>query len=135
MSDSNRAPAQTTAGICRDGNRYLLGRRVSGGAIGGLWEFPGGKVRPGESARAALERELYEELGVTVEVGRFIGSVEFAHRERRYEALVFEASLHSTDFRLTMHSELRWYTLAQLMELDLPGSDRQIAELLVRSSE
>ncbi|MDO5751203.1 MAG: (deoxy)nucleoside triphosphate pyrophosphohydrolase [Rothia sp. (in: high G+C Gram-positive bacteria)] len=49
--------------------RLLIAQRSAPEALAGLWEFPGGKVEPGESAHEALARELYEELGVTVRIG------------------------------------------------------------------
>jgi 8-oxo-dGTP diphosphatase len=54
------------AGIIADGNHYLIGRRAPHKASPGLWEFPGGKVEPGETSNSALYRELLEELDMTV---------------------------------------------------------------------
>jgi len=53
--------------ILRDDGRFLLGQRPAGKVYAGYWEFPGGKIEPGESPRAALKRELHEELGMDVE--------------------------------------------------------------------
>ena len=59
------------AGVLRDGQgRVLLAQRPSGKALAGMWEFPGGKVEAGEDPRAALVRELHEELGVHAAIGR-----------------------------------------------------------------
>jgi 8-oxo-dGTP diphosphatase len=55
------------------GDRVLVSRRTGPAHLAGLWEFPGGKVEPGESDVAALERELAEELGVTATVGQRLG--------------------------------------------------------------
>ena len=58
------------AGVLTDSSgRVLLARRISGRDLAGAWEFPGGKVEPGEAPIAALHRELDEELGVTVSIG------------------------------------------------------------------
>jgi 8-oxo-dGTP diphosphatase len=64
--------AQVVAAAIIEDGRLLAARRV-GGRFGGLWEFPGGKVEPGESDTAALLRELAEELGVTGRVGEPVG--------------------------------------------------------------
>ncbi|HVJ93540.1 MAG TPA: NUDIX domain-containing protein, partial [Labilithrix sp.] len=66
------------AGIVVEDARILLSRRKKGTHLAGRWEFPGGKVEPGEDPRAALRRELQEELGIVVNVGE-IADVTF-HR-------------------------------------------------------
>ena len=69
MSDRRRT--LVVAGlILGDDGRVLIAQRRADQALGGLWEFPGGKVEPGEAPVAALARELREELGVTAAVGR-----------------------------------------------------------------
>jgi len=60
------------AGVVIEGQRVLLSRRKSGTHLAGLWEFPGGKVEAGEDPRAALVRELEEELGIAVTVGEIV---------------------------------------------------------------
>jgi 8-oxo-dGTP diphosphatase len=72
MNSGERVAMRVVAGILRDGaGRVLLAKRPTGKPHEGLWEFPGGKVEPGESDHEALRRELSEELGITVEVSGF----------------------------------------------------------------
>jgi 8-oxo-dGTP diphosphatase len=61
-----------SAGIVVEDGRVLLTQRKPGGHLAGLWEFPGGKVEPGEDPREALRRELREELGIEVCVGPIV---------------------------------------------------------------
>ena len=61
---------QAVAAVVREAGRVLVTRRLPGGPLGGLWEFPGGKVEAGESEPEALAREIAEELGCEVAVGR-----------------------------------------------------------------
>jgi 8-oxo-dGTP diphosphatase len=63
---------QVVAAVVRDGDRILVTRRLPGGPLGGLWEFPGGKVEAGESEPAALAREIREELGCEIDVGALL---------------------------------------------------------------
>jgi 8-oxo-dGTP diphosphatase len=60
------------AAVVIEGGRVLVTQRKAGTHLGGLWEFPGGKVRPGEDPRAALVRELREEIGIAVSVGEIV---------------------------------------------------------------
>lgn len=71
-------PLPVCAAVIIDQGRILLTRRPDGKKLGGYWEFPGGKVDPGESLTAALVRELREELAIDIEVGRHLATV--SHR-------------------------------------------------------
>ncbi|HEX9027874.1 MAG TPA: A/G-specific adenine glycosylase, partial [Anaerolineales bacterium] len=62
-----------TAGVIQREGRLLIARRPASGLLGGLWEFPGGKLQPGEDLPACLRREIQEELGVEIEVGSLLG--------------------------------------------------------------
>ncbi len=69
---------EVVAGIIEDGEgRVLLAERPPGRALSGYWEFPGGKIEPGESPTAALERELFEELKIRANILYFLGSFQF----------------------------------------------------------
>ena len=72
MSESNKHIRVAAAIFYRDGN-ILAARRHAHKAQGGLWEFPGGKIRDDELPESALKREITEELGVECEIGEFIG--------------------------------------------------------------
>ena len=77
------------AAVVRRAGRILITRRHAGAARGGLWEFPGGKVEPGEAERDALRREIREELGCEIEVGRLL----LRHRHR-YPDLAVELAFY-----------------------------------------
>ncbi|MEI2422307.1 NUDIX domain-containing protein, partial [Arthrospira platensis SPKY2] len=77
-------------GLLRDGQgRVLISRRNERGHLPGVWEFPGGKCAPRETPRAALERELHEELGVEVLHATRILNIPHDYPERRVELTVF----------------------------------------------
>lgn len=104
--------------------RILVCRRSPDRSAGGSWEFPGGKVEPGESPETALEREIREELGVAIVVGALVdrSSTEVAGREIDlscyFATLVGEHPTASTD-----HSEFRWLRPTELPELDWSVAD------------
>ena len=65
------------AAILRRNDKILICRRGPGGSCGYLWEFPGGKVEPGETPQQALVREIMEELDTEIKVGEWIDTIEF----------------------------------------------------------
>jgi 8-oxo-dGTP diphosphatase len=82
--------ARVVAAVVRRGERILITRRQHGAERGDLWEFPGGKVEPGEAEPEALAREIREELGCGLEVGRLL----LRHRHR-YPDLEVELAFYS----------------------------------------
>jgi 8-oxo-dGTP diphosphatase len=110
------------AAIVRDG-RVLTARRTAPPEAAGRWEFPGGKVEPGESPEAALVREIREELGCAVEVAGWLpGEVPIGERHLLTVALAVLAGDADPDPR--EHDELRWLTAVQLDDVDWLEPDR-----------
>ena len=109
------------AAVLRDG-RVLAARRTSPAAAAGRWEFPGGKVEPGEESDHALVREVREELGCVVEVtGWLDGSVPVGgHHELR----VAVARLVAGEPSPVEHDRVRWLAPAELEEVDWLEPDR-----------
>ncbi|TAG28677.1 MAG: (deoxy)nucleoside triphosphate pyrophosphohydrolase [Verrucomicrobia bacterium] len=106
----------------------LVARRPAGKHLGGRWEFPGGKLEPGETAEAALHRELAEELGCTVEIGAALTPVTHAYATVTVRLIPFVARLtpDSPPPEAREHEALRWVTHAELSELALPEADAPI---------
>jgi 8-oxo-dGTP diphosphatase len=117
---------ESVAGVALKGDKVFVARRRQGGDLGGKWEFPGGKVRPGESHADTLKREYLEELSVSVEVGKKIGEAKFVHGNTCFFLSALLVTLQSEGFSLKEHSEYRWVPFAELEELDFADSDRQI---------
>lgn len=122
------AEVRVLAAVVRRGGRYLLGRRPAGKRHGGLWEFPGGKVRAGESDLDAAARELDEELGLAVEsLGRVLGRIRDPGSPY---LVVFVAVVASGEPVAREHAEVGWFTPAEAVELALAPADRRFAERL-----
>jgi 8-oxo-dGTP diphosphatase len=117
--------------------RLLVARRTAPPQFAGMWEFPGGKVEPGESAEQALHRELLEELGVKVRLGNELeaGSAAGWRLNDRAAMRVWLAELVDGEPRpLQDHDELRWINLGNHSEvLALPWipADLPIVEALL----
>jgi 8-oxo-dGTP diphosphatase len=117
--------------IERDG-KYLITQRRSTAVLPGLWEFPGGKVEPGESDEAALRRELRERVGVDVEVkGRM------AHRLHRYDGYSVELNLYQTNILAGQEPQAlrvasaRWVASSEFENYPFPAADQATMDLLL----
>lgn len=117
------------AAIKKNG-RYLLGKRPQGGLLGGLWEFPGGKVKPGEAHAAALRRELREELGIRVTIGERVATVDHAYSHFRVSLHVYRCEHRSGKAAPRMHTELRWVAPKNFAALAFPKANHKFLKLL-----
>jgi 8-oxo-dGTP diphosphatase len=115
------------AAIVRDG-RVLTARRTSPASAAGRWEFPGGKVEPGETPEAALAREVVEELGCRIEVtGWLAGEVPIGSSHTLSVAL---ARLVDGEPHPVEHDVVRWLSAGELDHVDWLEADRPfLAEL------
>lgn len=95
------------------------------------WEFPGGKVEPNEDPRVALQRELLEELQVSVEVGPWIARGEAEAGGRLIELDVYSATIESGEVRLREHAQFGWFDVAELGALDWAAPDVPVLPSIV----
>ena len=128
MSERRRTHV-VAAAIVSEG-RCLIGRRPPGGSAGELWEFPGGKVEPGESPEAALVREIQEELGVAIEVGPLIGSSSLETAERVLVLELYQATWTSGELELREHLELDWASAESLLLFSFAPADQPLLPLV-----
>lgn len=127
---------EVTAGLVRDDqNRLLIAKRPEDKLLGGLWEFPGGKQERGESLEDCLARELQEELGIRVAVGKFFTKVHHAFTHFKITLHVFDCRLlpDSPDPEALQCADWAWVTEVELEQFAFGKADRQvIAQLAAR---
>lgn len=111
--------------IVRDG-KVLIARRPEGAHLASLWEFPGGKVEPGESAAAALRREIAEELGTEVEVLAEWRAVRHRYPDREVWLRFFLCRLTGPEPRPIGCSDLAWAGAGDLARYEFPPADREV---------
>lgn len=124
MSESTglRRIAVVGAVIVRDGH-VMAAQRGGSGSLAGLWEFPGGKIEAGESARAALEREIAEELDCVVEVSDEITTTVHAYDFAEVTLTTFYCALVDGEPTLTEHTAVRWLLPQELDSLEWAPAD------------
>ncbi len=124
---------RVVAAALRDGSgRVLIAQRPPGKPLAGAWEFPGGKLRPGESEAEALARELAEELGIAVLASRPVASTVHAYPERTVHLSLHLVERWSGEVRPVEAQALKW-----VADRDLPGeplleADRPLVAALLR---
>ncbi|MBU1670046.1 MAG: (deoxy)nucleoside triphosphate pyrophosphohydrolase [Actinobacteria bacterium] len=127
----NEPLAVTAAIIERDGE-VLLAQRPPGGRHPGCWEFPGGKVEPGESPEQCLAREMTEEMGIRVEVGELLARVRHDYADLKLELLAFRCTMiegEPEDLHCSAHA---WVRPSDLGSYDLLPPDALLALALFR---
>lgn len=119
-----QTPMEIAVTVVVQADKVLIGPRPTGTPLEGFWEFPGGKVLPGESPSEAAARECREETGLAVRVGRLLAEVEYAYPHDRVRLWFFEAEPILPE--QTPHAPFRWVRLAQLPEYRFPEANRAV---------
>jgi A/G-specific adenine glycosylase len=123
------APHHTvTAGVIYRAERVLITKRPIDGLLGGMWEFPGGKMQPGEDLVSCLQREIKEELAVDIDVGAHLGVYQHAYTHFRVTLHAFRCSMvNGLEPQPLQVDDLRWVTLDELPEYPMGKIDRLIS--------
>jgi 8-oxo-dGTP diphosphatase len=111
--------------------RWLIAKRKKGDRFAGLWEFPGGKLERGETPEECLARELSEELGIGVRVGRCLGSVNYSSPAFAIELIAYRVSHLAGSFHLQDHEEVRWASPSEIGRFALTEPDRLLLQKLM----
>jgi len=127
--DASSVPQRIAIAVVEHEGCFLIGPRPATAPLGGLWEFPGGKVRAGESAEQAAVRECREETGLGVEVQGFLPEQlqSYAHETVRLQFL------HCRPLRpaSSPHAPFRWVPRAELRNYPFPDGNRALLAHLV----
>lgn len=109
--------------IQNEAGEVLCARRAPDKAQGGLWEFPGGKIEPGEQPAESLRREIREELGCDIAVGEQVAEATYRYPNALVRLVTFRARLVGGEPTPREHAELRWLPVADLARLSWAPAD------------
>ena len=125
---------EVTAALIRRGNYILIARRPVTDQLAGLWEFPGGKIEPGEAPEECLRREIAEELNIAIKVGRFFTASTYKYPQKSVHLLAFWAELTGGEIRTLFHDEIKWVAFDKLSDFNFAPADIPIVEQLQREA-
>ncbi|WP_313354180.1 (deoxy)nucleoside triphosphate pyrophosphohydrolase [Microbacterium sp.] len=120
--------------ITRDGT-VLAAQRGPDKALEGMWEFPGGKVEANETYPTALKREILEELGCDITVGRHIVTTTHPYEFGTVRLATYYAVLENGLPQRSEHTALRWVEISRLMELDWAPADLPAVSKVISQSQ
>ncbi len=124
-----------SAGIIFRGGKLLITQRHEDSHLGGLWEFPGGKREAGETFEECLVRELGEELGADITVGRFLERVTHEYPERTVHLNFYLCHLTRDEPRTVGCAALRWVSRSELQDYSFPPADARLLSKLRQDTQ
>ena len=123
----DRRIIEVVGAIIKDNDRYLVGQRAAHKSQGGLWEFMGGKIEPGETPERALRRECLEELALEIENERIIDSVVHEYPEKTIRLTLIECNPENGSVPQALeHQAVRWVSLEEMNKLEFAPADREL---------
>ena len=116
--------------IQNEQKQILIDRRLPEGIMGGLWEFPGGKIEPGETVEDCIKREIWEEIGIEIAVGNHLITIEHVYAHLRVTLTVHHCH-HLTGIAQPIEcDEIRWVTLDEMDQFAFPKANEKIIDIL-----
>jgi len=123
------------AGIIWEGNRFFIQKRPPSGLLGGLWEFPGGKIEPNETRQKALKREIYEECNIKVEIGKEVGTIDHAYSHFSISMTLFNCKLKTSDIEIRENTnDQKWIMLEEVDKYAFPKANHKLFKLLMNEN-
>jgi mutator protein MutT len=125
---------EVSAGLVFHDGRLLIAQRNPGAHLGGLWEFPGGKLEPDETFEACLVRELQEELAVTVVVGELVEEISHDYPDKHVLLRFFRCRLLSGEPQPIGCHAIAWVTRHTLTDYPFPAADTRLLARLANGA-
>ncbi|WP_371372773.1 8-oxo-dGTP diphosphatase MutT [Sporomusa aerivorans] len=114
---------EVTAAIIQHKENILIARRPPGDPLAGKWEFPGGKIEPGETPEECLRREIKEELSIGIVVGDFFAESIYNYPAKTIRLYAFWSAWLSGEIELRSHDTVEWVNIEDLKKFDFAPAD------------
>jgi len=126
----NTSLTEVVAGIIRHNGQYLITKRFDNAHLGGMWEFPGGKIMKGESEKIALQREIKEEVGVDCSVGKLVYETSYHYPDISIKIKFYQCKLLSGEPQPLECAAVKWIEPSELSQYEFPPSDIKLIQIL-----
>ncbi|NQU52670.1 MAG: NUDIX domain-containing protein [Bacteroidetes bacterium] len=120
---------KVTCAIIISNNRILVTQNNAASDHPFLWEFPGGKIKPGEYAADCIEREILEELEIEIKILKGLTSIIFDYGFKKIELIPFLCSIKKGKIELNEHNDFNWLKFEELETVDFSGADLKLIQL------
>jgi mutator protein MutT len=123
-------PIDVAAALIFHDGKLLITQRRPDDHLPNLWEFPGGKVEPGETFEGCLTREIREELGIEISVGKLVEDLTHTYPEKTVHLCFFDCRLISGEPKAIHVQDLRWIRRNELRNFEFPAADAKLIDRL-----
>ena len=123
---------RVTAAILLNEGSILIAKRKTTDRLGNMWEFPGGKIEEGETPQECLKREMEEEFGIEVTVGKYIGHSIYHYDHGSIELLAYLTTWAGGDISANSHDDYKWVQMDELKDFYFAPADLPFVEKLRR---
>lgn len=125
---------RVVAALIEKEDKVFIARRSTGDPnVLGKWEFPGGKVEPGEDELFAIEREIKEELNINIKANYFMINNVCEYPHKTIDLRLYNCTYNNGDLNLNDHSEYKWVLKEELLDYDLAKADIPLAKYIINS--
>ena len=121
---------KVVAGIIKHNGQYLITKRFENSHLGGMWEFPGGKIMKGESEKIALKRELKEEVGIDCSIGKLVYETSYHYPDISINIKFYYCKLLSGEPQPLDCAAVKWIKQSELLQYEFPPSDIKLIMML-----
>ena len=125
---------KVVAAIIKEKDQILIAQRHSKDPLAGKWEFPGGKLEPGETPEECLVREIREELQVELEIASFYDDNIYRYNDNAIHLLFYWAEILGGEVTPIVHDDVKWTTIKELTNFDFAPADIPIVKRLEREN-